>query len=272
VVYLLIKDLIILGRAVPILLKDQRKTICTAGYSDELGFVRVYPTFYFDDIHVWDKVSIEVTRDSHDARNESWKKLAQSKFKKISTIKNNKKAKETLLESICQDCCTHDLNEKKRSLAIIKPQIEKCYLKEIDATEEGKLITMSLMDFFTTKKTKKRKPLLVKSNFSLIPYIRYRCGNNCKTKTPHNQQVLEWGGYQWIQKNPKKINQLWKNYRIFDEEWYKYFFIGNLRDQRTSWLIISILRGKKNEDIEKEDGKILYKTSKIKSAGQTTLF
>ena len=84
--------------------------------------------------------------------------------------------------------------------------------------------------------------------------------------------MLEWGGYQWIQKNPKKINQLWKNYRIFDEEWYKYFFIGNLRDQRTSWLIISILRGKKNEDIEKEDGKILYKTSKIKSAGQTTLF
>lgn len=268
---MLIRDLIILGRAVPVLLKDQRKTICTAGYSDELGFVRVYPTYHFDDIHIWDKVSIEVKKVSSDTRNESWKKLAQAQFKKISTIKNNKKAKETLLESICQDCCTHDLNEERRSLAVIKPQIEDCYFKEITTTEEGKLITMSLMDFFTTQKTPKRKSLQVKKNFNVIPYIKYRCGDNCKTKKAHNQQVLEWGGYQWIQKQPDNMNQLWENFRIFDEEWYKYFFIGNLHDQRTSWLIISILRGKKSENIKKVDGKILYQSEKNKKPKQTKL-
>lgn len=269
---MLIKDLIILGRAVPVLLKDQRKTICTAGYSHDLGFVRIYPTFYYDNIHQWDVVSIEVKKETRDSRGESWKKLADSKFKKIGTLKSDKKAKETLLESICQNICTHDLNEEKRSLAIIKPQIIECHFKEFSATEDGKLVTMSLMDFFTNKKKKKRKPLQVKSNFNVIPYVRYRCCDNCKTQKPHIQQVIEWGGYQWIQKNPDKINQVWENFRIFDEEWYKYFFIGNLRDQRTSWLIINILRGKKNEGIEKENGKILYQVKKEGKVKQTKLF
>lgn len=269
---MLIKDLIILGRAVPVLLTDQRKTICTAGYSHELGFVRIYPTFYYDDINRWDIVSIEVKKETHDSRSESWKKLAVSKFKKIGTLKNDKKEKETLLESICQNKCTHDLNEEKRSLAIIKPQIVDCHFKEVSATEEGSLFVMSLMDFFAPSIKSKRKPLKVKSSFNVIPYIRYICGDNCKTQTPHNQQVLEWGGYQWIQKNPDKIDQVWENFRIFDKEWYKYFFIGNLRDQRTSWLIISILRGKKNEGIEKENGKILYQSKKESKIKQKKLF
>ncbi len=234
---MLIDDLIILGRAVPVLLKDQRKTICTTGYSHKLGFVRVYPTYYFDDIHVWDIVSIEVRKDSRDNRCESYKKVANAKFTKIKTIKRDTRGKETLLESIYQECCTNDLNAKRRSLAVIKPQIEGCYFKETDATEEGKLITLSLEDFFKNGKSKSissKKPLHVKSNFNVIPYLEYRCCNSCNNINPHKQQVLEWGGYRWIQKNPDNIDQLWDNFRIFDDEWYKYFFIGNLRDQRNS--------------------------------------
>ena len=268
---LLINDLIILGRAVPVLLKDQRMTICTAGYSNELGFVRVYPTYHFDNIHLWDKVSIEVKKTSADNRIESWKKVAGSRFKKIETLKNDKEAKETLLESIYQEVCTHDLNEERRSLAIIKPQIMNCFFKKVDGDTDDGLVTMSLMDFFTPKGTLKRKPLRVKSSFDVIPYIDYKCCDNCKTKKPHSQQVLEWGGYMWIQKNPDNKDQLWDNFRIADEEWYKYFFIGNMRDKRTSWLIISILRGKKNEGIRKEEGKILYQSEEKKKPRQTTL-
>ena len=120
---MLIDDLIILGRAVPVLLKDQRKTICTTGYSHKLGFVRVYPTYYFDDIHVWDIVSIEVRKDGR----ESYKKVPNANFTMIKTIKRDARGKETLLESIYQECCTKDLNVKRRSLAIIKPQIDRCY-------------------------------------------------------------------------------------------------------------------------------------------------
>ena len=148
-----------------------------------------------------------------------------------------------------------------------------CYFKELTDTEDGELDTMSLMEFFSpTIEKKKRKPLQVKSNFNVIPYIRYKCSDNCKTQKPHNQQVLEWGGYQWMQKHPDNIDQVWQNFRISDEEWYKYFFIGNLRDQRTSWLIISILRGKKNEGIVKENGKILYQSKKESKKKQKKLF
>ncbi len=268
----MVKDLIILGRAVPVLLKDQRKTICTAGYSEELGFVRVYPTYYFEQINRWDIVSIEVKEATGDSRTESWKKLGGTKFKKIGTLQKDKRGKETLLESICQNKCTHDLNEERRSLAVIKPRIVDCNFKELSSTEFGSFVTMSLMDFFTPRVKPKRKSLQVKSNFKFIPYIRYICGDSCKTQNPHNQQVLEWGGYQWIQKHPDKIEQVWDNFRLFDEEWYKYFFIGNLRDQRTSWLIVSILRGKKNEGIDKENGKMLYQSKKESKITQTKLF
>jgi hypothetical protein len=269
---LLIEDLVILGRAVPVLLPDQRKTICTAGYSHELGFVRIYPTFYYDDIHLWDIVSINVKKESRDSRSESWKKLTGSEFKKIGSLKDDKKGKETLLESICQNMCTHDLNEEKRSLAVIKPEIVECHFKEISDTEDGELVTMSLVEFFSPPVKKKRKPLQVKSNFNVIPYVRYNCSENCRTQKPHNQQILEWGAYKWIQKNPDNIDQVWRNFHLSDDEWYKYFFIGNLRDQRTSWLIISILRGKKNDGIEKENGKILYQSNEENKKKQKTLF
>lgn len=39
-----IDDVVILGRGVPELISDGRVTVCVAGYSDKLGFVRLYPT------------------------------------------------------------------------------------------------------------------------------------------------------------------------------------------------------------------------------------
>jgi hypothetical protein len=41
---MIINDLIILGRACPEPLKDGRVTVCLAGWSEEYGFIRLYPT------------------------------------------------------------------------------------------------------------------------------------------------------------------------------------------------------------------------------------
>jgi len=39
-----IDDLIMLGRGAPDTMRDGRVTICAAGWSPTLGFVRIYPT------------------------------------------------------------------------------------------------------------------------------------------------------------------------------------------------------------------------------------
>ncbi len=239
-----IDDLIILGRAVPILLKDSRKTICTAGYSEKRGFVRIYPTSYKDPLRNWDVVSIEVREDRRDSREESWQRVPSERFSTIRTLADNRAEKEHLLESISEEICTTDLNEQRRSLAIIKPQKLKTQFIEAEQDNEGKAISNSLAGFFNT--IPDIKGPRIKSEFKFLPYLEYRCGSQCKTQKPHKQQLIEWGVYRWMEKHPDNIEGAWANLHINDDDWYRYLFIGNLRDQRTSWLIISVLRGKKN--------------------------
>ena len=268
-----VDDLIILGRAVPVLLKDRRRTICTAGYSEQFGFLRVYPTYYTDNLRRWDIVSIKIGIDRRNSREESWKRDSSSKFEVIDSIKNNRKGKEELLESIYEDICTKDLNENKRSLAIIKPEILKVEFAEAGTTADRGAVAQTLLDFMAQEPVKKRAPLRVKRDFQYIPYISYRCGTACKTKSPHHQQVLEWGIYRWMEKNPDNVEQVWENLRITDEDYYKYFFIGNLRDRRTTWLIISILRGKKGRGLKiTREKKVIYtKKELISEKAQRTL-
>ncbi|MEX2723145.1 MAG: hypothetical protein Q6367_004565 [Candidatus Freyarchaeota archaeon] len=86
------------------------------------------------------------------------------------------------------------------------------------------------------------KPLpKVKDQYPIIPRIKYQC-DNCKAKNPHDQQVIEWGFYEWIRKNPDKSEQVWENARIYSPTHEIFFFVGNLFRYRNKFLIISVLR------------------------------
>jgi len=74
----IIDDLIVLGRACPEKLRDGRDTVCTAGYSYRLGFIRLYPTTIHMKWKRWDIVKVLVERDSRDTRWES-RKIAGAK-------------------------------------------------------------------------------------------------------------------------------------------------------------------------------------------------
>lgn len=231
----MINDLVILGRAVPEQIKNGRITVCVAGYSPKLGFIRIFPTKTAMPLNRWNIVKVPVERDPRDTRMESWKIQGSktewnSLSEKIEVIGHFKPKDRLNLIANLTDECVKDINEIKRSLGIVKPVIEKCYFcpeERFDPTLQATLFGHPLP---STKK-----------QYREYPKIQYRC-SHCKTKKCHDQTVLEWGFYVWMRKNPEKHEQVWENAQIFSPRHERFFLVGNMRDWRTSFLIISIIR------------------------------
>ena len=228
-------DVIILGRACPDELKDDRKTVCVGGYSHEHGFVRLYPTPVNSPMRAWDIVRVPVVRDPRDTRFESWK-IQGSKDEwdrlsdKIEVIGTYPKKDRLALAAHLTDDCVKDVNDDKRSLGIVRPVSVEPYFAE--RTDYDAAIQSSLLgeEMFKTIK-----------NYKLQPRIRYRC-SGCKLGKEHDQQLLEWGVYEWIRKNPEKADQVWENLRLTSEKNEVYFFVGNQSLHRNAFMIISVIR------------------------------
>ena len=239
----IIDDLIILGHANPVEIKGARKSICTVGYSPTKGLVRLYPVPINVRPKMWDILKLPVEKNPQDIRSESWKIQNSNKdwdvlFKKVKHIDKVKKRSEkiNMIEYLYQKYgqkCVHDLNEQKESLGLIKPKDVEYYFQDRAYVESTIQITL---DSSTAYKTS--------SNYPLIPKIKYRC-DCCRAKSPHNQQLLEWGAYQWIRKNPSNPEQIWRNYHLDDPDWQHYFLVGNMARHPTSFMVIGILRYKK---------------------------
>ena len=228
-------DFIVLGRATPERMENGRTTVCTAGYSPNYGFLRIYPTRMDTPLHWWDIIRVPLERNPQDARKESWKiEGAKGEWDKLNEkIEVLKKLplsdRLTLIDNLV-DGCINDINEAKRSLGIVKPMIEKCYFSKQD--EYDTLTQMTLLG----------RPLpKVREQYPMMPRIKYRC-SCCNAKGAHDQQVLEWGFYEWIRKNPDKKDQVWDNVRISSKAHKIYFFVGNVFRYQSSFMIISVLR------------------------------
>lgn len=230
----IIDDLVVLGRAVPEPIKNGRVTVCIGGYSRNIGFVRIYPTKPLTPVHRWDIVEIPVERDSRDTRMESWK-IQGSKSEwdrldqKVKVVSRLRREERLNLIANLTDGCVKDINDQKRSLGIVKPSIEKCYFcpeEDYDPTLQKTLFGLPLP---TSKKQHRQ-----------FPKVKYRCPE-CRTKKHHNQTVLEWGFYEWMRKNPHNNEQVWENAKFKSPKHQIYFFVGNMREYRTAFLIISTL-------------------------------
>jgi hypothetical protein len=231
---MIINDLVILGRASPDRLRDNRETVCTAGFSNTYGFVRIYPTKTDSPLKRWNVVSVEVERDPRDTREESWKIQGSKKEwrdlnKKIEVLGELKQKDIENLIVNHLDGCVLDINDSKRSLGIVKPLvISRCSFGQREGYNP--YVQYSLL---------RRFPILGKRNFPLVPRIEYKC-SNCKAKSVHNQQVIDWGFYEWMRKYPDKKDQVWENAQIGNPNSDIYFLVGNQMLHRRSYMIISV--------------------------------
>jgi len=242
---MLIKDLVVLGRACPEPLSDGRVTVCMAGWSDTKGFMRLYPTRKDMSFHQWDIIEVDVEQNAKDTRLESWKitgaksewdNLA-SKVKVVSHM-SSVETRRNLIGNLT-DSCVNVVNEAKRSLGIIKPSILRTHFQ--DNKSYGQLFQQAMPGFTELDDA------MVKRDFPKEPRITYRCPDCQTASKQHDQQVLEWGFYEWMRKNPDNIDQVWKNADIGEADRDHYFLVGNQAAHRNSFMIISVLRFPKGD-------------------------
>lgn len=234
-------DCIILGKAVPDEISDNRFTVCTAGYSPKHGLIRIYPVPPNAVMNRWDIMEIPLEKNPKDKRQESWKvqdsridwKKLPEKMRVLDTLKDSDKRR--LVADLLSKFgvgCVEELNERKLSLGLIKPTILGHELVPREEYDPSIQTTLDFTGLFLTRK-----------NYPWIPKITYR-DPNCKMEKPHNQQVVEWGFYEGMRKNPTKPEVIFENARIDDPLWDKTFLVGNQNRFKNSFLIISVFRFK----------------------------
>jgi len=231
-----IDDLIVLGRGCPDRIKDGRVTVCTAGYSTKHGFVRIYPTRRDAPLNTWNVISVEVERADKDTREESWKIVgSKSEWEKLSEkiqVHGRFPAHKRidLISSLVDDCVV-SINEARRSLGIVRPVVRRYYIDRKGQFEKDIQTELFGGDV-----------VLTKGNYAVQPRIAYSCGPKCRLREGHDQQVIEWGFFEWFRKNSENPDQVWDNARIVDPNYAKFLFVGNQWLHRTSFLVIEILR------------------------------
>lgn len=235
-----IDDVIILGRGVPELISDGRVTVCVAGYSHQLGFVRLYPTRIDSPLNVWNIVSVEVERNPKDSRAESWK-FPDSRSgwdainQHIEVIGELPREHRLGLIDTLRVGCIAELNQQRASLGIVKPVIVRPHLSSNQMHRQAYQPLFEIMEHAS---------VLTKKDHPLEPRIEFTCGDACQNRALHDQQLLDWGCYQWMKNNPGHEQQIWRNLHFGDDGWLHYFLVGNQANQRTSFMVINVLRQK----------------------------
>lgn len=141
-----------------------------------------------------------------------------------------------LLEKLQKDFgveCVDDLNTQKRSLGFVKPTILGWGFEKREDYDPTKQLTLG-----------QTEPFLTIHNYEYQPRVQYRC-SGCKIKKPHDQQIIEWGAYERMRKDPSKKEQIWEALGFGMKDWeIKGFLVGNQFLFRNAFMVISVFRFK----------------------------
>jgi hypothetical protein len=230
-----INDLVVLGRSSPDTMKDGRASVCAAGYSWKHGFIRLYPTRLDSPLKMWSIIQVPVERNEQDSRAESWKiKGSKSEWprlsEKIKVVGQLKREDRLSFLRPLISGCVLDLNSQKKSLGIVKPVSKRCYLA--DRQDYDQSLQMTLFG---------KVMISDKHKYGLQPRVEYRC-SECNTAQAHDQQILEWGVYEWFRKYPGEEDKVWENLFSSEAQQEILFLVGNLARHHSSFMVVSILR------------------------------
>ena len=238
-----IDDFIVLGNGVPDELKDFRTSVCYAGHSQKHGMIRIYPVPPWVEMGRWRRVEVPLERNPQDGRQESWKiKGSKDEWsrldKKINVGEQLKREEQIeLLEQLEKKYgvdCVEELNVKKLSLGFIKPKTIEPYFEKRENLDKSKQMTLFGAEPFWTIK-----------NYGYQPRLKYSCQNCQLVRGYHDQQIIEWGVYEWMRKHPDKLDDVWNNLRLGEPDYDTSLFVGNQAWHLTAFMVISIFRFKK---------------------------
>jgi hypothetical protein len=220
---MIVEDFVMLGRTAPVDSKKYGKSVCSAGYSKELGqFIRVYPLPPNSKIKKWSLCKIPLTRSGHDNRHESWRlnnngTIDESVVEVIGSV--NKQTEFDCLGKYSTTIGT--LNDQRKSLGIIRLDDYVCHYDKLSQDEERQ------QDIFWAN-------LNIPNQFR--PRIRF---------DNHDLQLLDWGCREYLRKNPNEPERLWDALLLKRRDYEHLAFVGNMNAHRTSWQIISLISRKR---------------------------
>lgn len=260
----LLKNLVVLGQGAPNQLKDGRQSTCVCAWSFDLNdFIRIYPVpvGWF---RRWNQFDVQVEKTDTDHRENTWKiKNSKEDWKRLWKWINKydkdfpKKDRNDFIESLPKTSIS-ELRKNNKSFGVIKPIIEDFRLDQRNETtsQQTTLIGISKPneDVSDPKDLDEGYTIVNQKDYKYKPYLIYRCDFNGKIESksngqPFEQQITEWGCYEFMRKNSGNEENIKDNLHLFDDDWVKYLLVGNIHRSIKTYIIIDILRYKKKKEI-----------------------
>ena len=208
----------LVARTMPDEHQELGTAICSVGLCPTNGLIRVYPLLTEASMSQWRTYEIDVEKDKSDTRIETWKPDLSFAPHEIANRKKDRYLFIGMLTKHWLSGSIDELNETKRSLAVVIPE-------KITGLE------------FRDREPSDRSARYCKKMISKQPRISYELNGK-----KHNQQLMEFGCYEWLIKQTSKQENLWENLRFYDRNFRHVFLIGNYRNHRNSWGIISVMQ------------------------------
>jgi len=235
---MIIEDFVMLGTTVPEPNSDGRVFVCSAGVSEEYRkLLRIYPLARRHAPRRWAVHRVRLERNPRDNRDESFQvfgdrtpgahRWVNDKFELVRD-KYPERARAGLLSRHVIGSI-REANAKRLSLAIIHPhQIQLDFVSNPAKAESPQLTLFDSGD--NDGHTGARR-------FAWMPRLIFRdeCGQ-------HNLMLRDWGAFELQRKHNETyfLDNLETALHLTSSS---SLLVGNMNNQRTSWLVISVLNG-----------------------------
>lgn len=246
---IIVDDFVMLGTTVPEPNSDGRTFVCSAGVSATLrSLVRIYPLARFGAPTRWSVSTVKLERNPTDSRRESFRLAGDRRpgvhdhinrtFEIDGTVR--RQARGDLLKPYVVGSVA-EANAKRLSLAVLHPEglgAECLEFEHNPASPESPELT--LFDLEPRAETGARR----------FPYIPRLC---FRDRDGVNRPMLrDWGVYELMRKHDNLTQMSDGERRKFVAEALHLdndcsLLLGNMNNQRTRWLVISVLRGLRSE-------------------------
>ncbi|MBK9181439.1 MAG: hypothetical protein IPM45_18155 [Acidimicrobiales bacterium] len=237
---MILEDFVMLGKTVPEPKSDGRVFVCSAGYSDELrGLVRIYPLGRHAAPRRWSVNTVRLERNPEDHRAESWKiagdrtagahERINEGFESVGQLAERERPlrlKRTVVSSIAE------ANARRLSLAIIEPtEVELFFEHNPDSPDSPQL---RLFEAGASVVSGAKR-------FPFIPRLHFHDEDG-----EHQLMLRDWGCFEFMRKNGD--DRRFGLVEALHLDGTVSLLVGNLNNQRTAWLVISVLRGLRTAD------------------------
>lgn len=233
---LTVEPFVMLGKTVPEERKDGRITVCSAGFTPDLGLVRIYPLARESSPPRWSRNRVVLERNPEDPRSESFR-LAAPRNKNMHRFINStafqhlgdveRHSRKAMLDD--GDRRFHyyvdsvgEANERRMSLAIVRPKQQNLVWTRPGDKKELHLAQMEL-DMWQSFAAEERTALAAK-----VPRIRFTDGSG-----DHLLQFRDWGVFEFIRKYGNDACDRMP----FNSS--NALLVGNILRHQTSWLVIA---------------------------------